>query len=94
MKPGKTRFGSVVVLTGAAAACASASSGGSSDDPLSLFDGTWACTVDGQEQPVTLETFSYCTRLETNAQGKDADWLSCAYAISGNTGTPPSVAQP
>jgi len=90
MKHGKWRFVSVVVPAGAVAACAGASSGGAANAPLSLLDGTWACTVDGQGPPVTLETFSYCTRLETYAAGKEADWLTCAYAISGNAGTPVS----
>jgi hypothetical protein len=87
MNHGKTKFAAVVVLSGVVAACTSAPSGGSSDDPLSFFDGTWACTVEGQDQPVTFETSSYCTRLETYAAGEDTDWLSCAYAISGNTAT-------
>jgi hypothetical protein len=88
MKWRKIRFAWPLVSVAAAAGCAGTSAGGSSEAPLSLLDGTWACTVEGQGEQVTLETFSYCTRLETQAEGKDADWLSCAYEISGNTGIP------
>jgi hypothetical protein len=88
----KTRFVSGVALAGVLMACGGASSSASpasSDGTLSPFDGTWACTVNGQGQPVTLETYSHCTWLSSFAAGTEAaDWLSCDDAISGKAATP------
>ena len=88
MDRGKTRFVSVVAVAGTLIACGGASSSSSSDGSLSLLDGTWACTIDGQGPPVTLQTHSSCTQLGTAAEGDKGDWLTCHDYISGNAGTP------
>jgi hypothetical protein len=87
MDKGKTRFVSGITLAGALMACGGASSGSSPDDSVSLLDGTWTCTIDGQDQPVTLVTSSSCTQLETSGGGSEADWLQCYDDISGNAVT-------
>jgi hypothetical protein len=83
------RFVWLALPTAAVGACSSASAG-SSGDTVSEFDGTWSCMIEGQSQPVDLGTYSYCTRLDTHANGPDGPWLTCTYAISGNTATPVS----